>query len=271
MLLHPFFYEEATSKSSTKKGLLYALEESGQERFKPLSLDTPLWCDVMSTSLKNPEELEKGMLSDHHWLLHVTSTVFLCHWGQQPIKDMMSLGTDFETHAIWQGYVEEPNARDFVVRKARTIPLSEAQGAHWNVIRCKECLANHPEAVLGQATIDLDSWVWKSLGDSFPKLYCIDLAEAYVMQESASSRILCEKKRYDLHFPNGRLHQNPLAKDGKGKENLCWVYYQVFLSILLWETHKFCARNMGVHVQHTTSKCQRYKKTGQEIGFPCSR
>jgi hypothetical protein len=39
---------------------------------------------------------------------------------------MTSLRTDFETHAILQGYVEEPAAKDFVVRKARTIALSEA-------------------------------------------------------------------------------------------------------------------------------------------------
>jgi hypothetical protein len=30
---------------------------------------------------------------------------------------------------------------------------------------------------------------WKSLGDSSPRLYCVDLAEAYVMQENVSSRI----------------------------------------------------------------------------------
>jgi hypothetical protein len=41
---------------------------------------------------------------------------------------MMSLETDFETHAIWQGYVEEPAEKDFVARKARTIALSKAQG-----------------------------------------------------------------------------------------------------------------------------------------------
>jgi hypothetical protein len=41
---------------------------------------------------------------------------------------MMSFGTDFEMHAIWQGYVEGPAAKDFIARKARTIALSEAQG-----------------------------------------------------------------------------------------------------------------------------------------------
>jgi hypothetical protein len=40
---------------------------------------------------------------------------------------MTFLRTDFETHAIWQGYVEEPAAKDFVAKKARTIALSEVQ------------------------------------------------------------------------------------------------------------------------------------------------
>jgi hypothetical protein len=175
----------------------------------------------MSTSLKNPGELKKGTLSDQPQLLHVTSTVLLCRWRRQLLKDMMPLGTDFEMHAIWQGYVEEPNAMDFVARNARTITLSKARGTHWSVIRCRERLTNCPETVLGQATINLDSRVWKSFGDSLPELYCIDLAEAYVTQEIASLRILCEKKRYDSCTPDKRLHQKPSAKGGKGKENLC--------------------------------------------------
>jgi hypothetical protein len=132
---------------------------------------------------------------------------------------MMFLGTDFETHANWQGSVEEPTAKDFVARKARTIDLSKAQGTHGNMIKCKEHLVNHPEAVIGQATINLDSQVWKSLEDFMPKLYCIDLVEAYFTQESTSSRILCEKKRYDSRLPNGRLHEKPLAKGRYGKES----------------------------------------------------
>ncbi len=39
---------------------------------------------------------------------------------------MTSLGTDFETNAIRQGYIEYPAAKDFVVRKARTIILCKA-------------------------------------------------------------------------------------------------------------------------------------------------
>jgi hypothetical protein len=80
------FYKEATCKSSTKKGLLYATD---------------------------PEKQEKGTLSDQPRLLRITSMVLLCHWGQQLLEDMTSLGTDFEMHAIWQGYAEEPAAKDF--------------------------------------------------------------------------------------------------------------------------------------------------------------
>ncbi len=55
-----------------------------------------------------------------------------------------------------QGYVEDPAAKDFVARKAHTIALSKAQGS------CHRTSNNQ-----------LYSRVWKSLGDSLPKLYCV--------------------------------------------------------------------------------------------------
>jgi hypothetical protein len=67
------FYEQATSKSSTKKGLLYA---------------------------HDPETRKKGTLSDQPQLSCITSTALLCHWERQLLEDMTSLGTDFETHVI---------------------------------------------------------------------------------------------------------------------------------------------------------------------------
>jgi hypothetical protein len=97
------FFGEATCESSTKKGLLYTPE--------------------------NPEEGKKGILSDWPRLLRIASMVLLSRWGRQSLEDMTSLETDFETHAIRQGYVEDPAAKDFVARKARTIALSKAQGA----------------------------------------------------------------------------------------------------------------------------------------------
>jgi hypothetical protein len=69
------------------------------------------------------------MLVDQPRLLHLTSMALLCHWRQQLRKDMTSLGTNFEMHAIWQGYVEEPAAKDFVERNACTIALSKARGS----------------------------------------------------------------------------------------------------------------------------------------------
>jgi hypothetical protein len=125
--------------------------------------------------------------------MRVTPTALLGSWVLQPIKDMMSLGTYFKMHAKWQGYVEVPTAEDFIARKVHTIALNKVQGPHWNGIKCQECLGNHPEAVVRQATMNLNSQVWKSFEDSLPKLYCINLGEAFVMQESVSSRTYCEK------------------------------------------------------------------------------
>jgi hypothetical protein len=131
---------------------------------------------------------------------------------------MMSLGTDFETHAYWQGYIEELTAKDFVARKACTIALSKAQETHWNMIKCKERLGNCLEGVIGQATINLDSQVWKSLEDSLPELYCVDLAEAYVALESASSRILCGKKGMICDCPTDVCMRNLRQKVEMGKK-----------------------------------------------------
>jgi hypothetical protein len=80
------------------------------------------------------KKCKKGMLSDQPRLSCVTSTALLCLWGRQSLKDMTSLGTDFEMHAIWQGYIEELAARDFVARKARIIGLSKAQGTQQSTL-----------------------------------------------------------------------------------------------------------------------------------------
>jgi hypothetical protein len=132
----------------------------------------------MSNSLRNPEDQndrEKGTMSNQPQLTRITPTVLLGSWVLLPFEDMTSLGTDFETHTKWQGYIEEPTVKDFVARKVRTIKLNKVQRTHWDAIKCKERLGSCPEAVVRQATIKLDSQPWKSLGDSLPKLYCVDL------------------------------------------------------------------------------------------------
>jgi hypothetical protein len=99
------------------------------------------------------------MLSDQPRLMCITPTALLGSWVLQPIEDMTSYGTDFETHAKWQRSVEEPAAKDFIARKVCTIELNKVQGTHWNGIKCKEHLGICPEAVIRQATINLNSQV----------------------------------------------------------------------------------------------------------------
>ncbi len=83
----------------------------------------------MSTNLKyTKDDRKKGTLSDQPRLTHIMPTALLGSWVQQPIKDMTSLGTDFEMHANWQGNVKEPAAKNFVAKKARTIAFKEPSG-----------------------------------------------------------------------------------------------------------------------------------------------
>jgi hypothetical protein len=92
---------------------------------------------------------------------------------------MMSFVTDFEMHAIWQGYVEDPTAKDLVARKARTIALSKARGS------CHKTSDNQPIHEFGYP-----------FGDSIPGLYCV----AWLGQGHArkcQSKDFCEKERYE--------------------------------------------------------------------------
>ncbi len=173
----------------------------------PSSVSTSRLCSYLSSwekSLRNPEEQEdheKGTLSDQPQLTCVTPTALLGSRVLQPIKDMMSLGIDFEMPAKWQGSIEEPAVKDFVAREVCTIELTKVPGTNWNAIKCKERLRSCPEVVVRQATINLYSQVWKSLGYSFPKLYCVDLMKAYVTQESVISRIYVRKKGMTCNRP----------------------------------------------------------------------
>ncbi len=108
--------------------------------------------------------------------------------------------TDFETHATWQGYVEDPTAKGFVVRKARTIAMSKARGS------CHKTSNNQ-----------LYSQVWKSLGDSTPKLYCVawlGLGHARKCQFEDFG----EKERYDSCSVQQRFAPETFGKRQK-REN----------------------------------------------------
>jgi hypothetical protein len=111
----------------------------------------------------------------------------------------MSFVTDFETHAIWQGYIEDPAVKDFVARKARTIALSKVQGS------CHKTSNNQPY-----------SQVWKSLGDSIPELYCVawlGLGHA----RKCHFKDFFEKERYELYSVQRTFAQETFGKRRKGK------------------------------------------------------
>ncbi len=95
------------------------------------------------------------------------------------LKDRMSFVTDFETHAIWQGYVEDPAPKDFVARKAHTITLSKARGS------CHKTSNNQPIHEFGYP-----------FGDSIPGLYCVAwLGRGHARK--CQSNDFCEKERYE--------------------------------------------------------------------------
>ncbi len=155
-LLRAFSMRRSTSKSGTIKDYLLCLKSSATSTFKCLIKDSQLWCDIMSTTLinhKDQDAWKKGMLSNQPGPTRVTPTALLDSWVLQPIKDMTSLGTDFEMHAKSQGSINKPTAKNFVARKVHNIALNEVQGTHWNAIKCQERLWNCPEAVIRQDTI----------------------------------------------------------------------------------------------------------------------
>ncbi len=193
------------------------------------------------------------MLSDQPQLSRIISTALLCHWGQQSLEDMTPLGTDFEMYAIWQEYIKEPAAKDFIGRKARTIALSKVQGS------CHRTSDNQPY-----------SWVWKFLGDSLPKLYCVAW-QGLCQARKWSSGFFVSKKGMICGCPMDVCTRNLWQKAERGKINGSESSTRFSVSVLLRETHAFCARNMGLHIQHTTLECQRYKKKGQKVRFHCSQ
>jgi hypothetical protein len=146
---------------------------------------------------------------------------------------MMTFVTDFEMHAIWQGYVEDPIAKDFVARKAHTIALSKARGS------CHKTSDNQPIHEFGYP-----------FGDSIPGLYCV----AWLGQGHArkcQSKDFCEKERYDSCSVQQTFATETFGKRRK-RENSAVVR-------LLPGSHKRLAlRNPSVLCQKHGGACTTY-------------
>jgi hypothetical protein len=96
----PMYSVKESSERGTRNNYFTRLRSPAKRTFKCLIQDTPLWGGVVSTNLKKPKDQDdhkKGTLSNQPQLMHVTPTALLGSWEQQPIKDMTSLRTDFET------------------------------------------------------------------------------------------------------------------------------------------------------------------------------
>ncbi len=154
-------------------------------------------------------------------------------------------------HAIWQGYVEDPAAKDFVVRQARTIALSKARGS------CHKTSNNQPY-----------SRVWKSLGNSIPKLYCVDwlgLGHARKWQFED----FCEKEMYESCSVQWTFAPETFGKRLK-REN------SPVVRLLPGSHGRLALRNPRVLCQKHEGACTTYllgvpmvQETGQKNGFPC--
>jgi hypothetical protein len=142
------------------------LRSPAKRSFKCLIKDTPFLCGVTSINLKIPkkqDDCKEGTLSNQPRLMRVTPTALLGSWGRpRPVNVVTHLFGDGDLDA---GHCmgKPPTAKEFVARKTCSVASSEVSGTHWNRIKCKERLGKCPEAVIGQATINLYSQVWKSL------------------------------------------------------------------------------------------------------------
>ncbi len=177
---------------------------------------------------------------------------------------MTALGTDFETHAKWQGSIEKPTAKDFVARKVRTIKLNEVPGTNWNANKCEERLGSCPEAVVRQATINLDSRLWKSLGDSLPELYCVDLAEAYVTWENISLMSFAWEEKVWFASSQRMFAWETFGERRNGERKPVLTLVPGSHKRLASRKRIMCARNMGAHVRRGIQSTKGIKKRDEK-------
>ncbi len=136
---------------------------------------------------------------------------------------MTSLGTDFETHAIWQGYVEDPAMKDFIARKARTIALSEARGTRQSTLfTCLEIpWGFHTRAVLRSSAGLMSGKKVSVLGFLWVIKIWFALAQWTFASETFGKRrkATCfEKPRRSVSEIWGRMYDVP-ARGAKGTRN----------------------------------------------------
>ncbi len=187
------FYKEIYKQRWYQNWLLIALpEESREEYLKHLYKQTPLWLVVMSRSLRNPEEQDDHKKRD----VEQSAPTHTRHTHCVPLQLGTTADQRYDVHRDW---LREACQMARVRWGTRCKEFCSEEGPHYQM---EHSARNHLERNQVQRGPEKSSsscrqtsnnqpysWVWKSLWDSFPELYCIDLAEAYVTQESVSWRI----------------------------------------------------------------------------------
>jgi hypothetical protein len=187
------FYKEIYKQKWYQNGLLIALpEESREEYLKHLCKQTLLWLAVMSRSLRNPEEQDDRK----KWDVERSAPTHMHHTHCIPMQLGTTANWRYDVHCDW---LQEACQMARVHWGTHCKEFCSEEGPHYWM---EQSARNHlernqvqrvPEKLSSSCCQTSNnqpySQVWKSLWDSFPKLYCVDLAEAYVTRESVSSRI----------------------------------------------------------------------------------
>ncbi len=216
-LMRPFFYKEAICKGSTGKGLPYTVKAvPAKDYFMHLTL-------IIARK-------ECWVISPDYRAFHPRRFY--------AVGDIVAQRYDILSDWLWDtchmaGIHWGSRCEAFVARKARTIAMSKAWGS------CHNTSNNQPI-----------SWLWKSLGVSIPKLYCIawlSLGHARKCQ----FKDFWEKERYDSCSV-----QRTFAPETFGKR---WKRENSTVVRLLPGSHKrLVSRNPWVLCQKHGSACTRY-------------
>ncbi len=187
------FYKEIYEQRWYRKRTTYRISGGvPQEYLKRLYKQTPLWLVVRSRSLRIPEKQDDHKKRD----IEQSAPTHVRHTHCIPMQLGTTADQRYDVHRDW---LQEACQKARVRWGTRCKESCSEEGPHYRMERSArnhlECnqVQRAPEKLSSSCRQTSNnqpySQVWKSLWDSFPELYCIDLAEAYVTQESVSSRI----------------------------------------------------------------------------------
>jgi hypothetical protein len=87
---------------------------------------------------------------------HASHPWHFCAIGDNScLKIWPFLGLTFEMHAMWQGYVEEPAAKDFIAKEGPHYRFEQSTRNPLGCDQVQTTLGNWPKPVIGQAIINL--------------------------------------------------------------------------------------------------------------------